>query len=41
LKKFNFFRAYSHFIQIEVVSKTEDNQKKWTGFIESKIRKLL
>ena len=40
-KKFNFFKAYSHFVQISIFSQSEEHHKKWTGFIESKIRKLL
>ena len=40
-KKFNFFKAFNHFIQIQILSNSEENHKKWTGFIESKIRKLL
>eukprot|EP00347_Sterkiella_histriomuscorum_P020501 403337557 len=40
-KKFNFFKSYVHFIQIQILSKSAEDHKKWTGFIESKIRKLL
>ena len=28
-KKFPFFRAYEHFVEIQVQSKNEDDNKKW------------
>jgi len=40
-KKFPFFRAYEHFIQISIYSKSEEHHKKWQGFAESKIKKFL
>lgn len=40
-KKFPFFRAYEHFIEIHVLSKNEDDHKKWLGFAETKVKKLL
>jgi len=40
-KKFNFFKAYTHFIQIWVLSKNEEVYKKWLGWVESKLRKLI
>lgn len=44
-KKFNFFQAYNHFVQIQILSKDDiegvNFSEKWTGYIESKIRKLL
>ena len=40
-KKFPFFKAYQHFIEYEVLSKTEDCHKAWSGFGESKIKALV
>jgi len=40
-KKFNFFGAYQHFIQITVLSVDGDHHKDWEGFVESKIRHFL
>lgn len=40
-KKFNFFKAYLHFIQIQILSESEEVHEKWLGYSESKIRKLL
>ena len=40
-KKFNFFGAYTHFIQLSVLSADSDTHNKWLGFSESKIRHLL
>lgn len=40
-KKFPFFKAYRHFIQIQILSKTEEYHQKWKGYVESKIRRLL
>ena len=40
-KKFNFFGAYTHFIQLSVLSVDADTHNKWLGFSESKIRHLL
>lgn len=33
-KKFPFFRAYEHFIEVQVLSKKEDDHKTWQGFCE-------
>lgn len=41
LKKFNFFKAFTHFIEIDVMAVSDDIQEKWAGFIESRLRKLL
>jgi len=40
-KKFSFFRAYEHFIQITILSTTSDVHEKYLGFAESKIKFLL
>ena len=40
-KKFPFFSAYSHFIQIQILSLNQDIHEKWKGYVESKIRGLL
>ena len=40
-KPFNFFQVYKHFIQIWILSNSSDNFKKWSGWIESKLRRLL
>jgi len=40
-KKFNFFLAHNHFIEIQTISATEALHKTWTGFVASKVRKLL
>lgn len=40
-KKFPFFKAYEHFIEIQVLSKTEADHGKWGGFCQSKIKNLL
>lgn len=40
-KKFPFFKAYQHFIQIQILSKSEADHQKWKGYAESKIRRLL
>ena len=40
-KKFSFFKAYQHFIQIQIKSATEEIHEKWKGYVESKIRRLL
>lgn len=40
-KRFNFFKAYTHFVQIWILSKTEDTFKRWSGWVESKLRKLI
>jgi len=40
-KKFPFFKAYEHFIEIQILSKQEEDLKKWQGFAESKIKNLL
>lgn len=34
-KKFPFFKAYHHFIQIQILSKNEDIHHKWKGFVEA------
>ena len=33
-KQFPFFRAYEHFIEIQVLSKSEEEHKMWYGFCE-------
>ena len=40
-KKFPFFRAYEHFIEIQVLAKKDEDHKKWQGFAESKFKKLI
>jgi poly(A) polymerase Pap1 len=40
-KKFPFFKAYQHFVQIQILSKNEQWHQKWKGYAESKIRRLL
>lgn len=40
-KKFNFFKTFNHFVQIQILSKSPADHEKWGGFIESKLRKLL
>lgn len=40
-KKFPFFKAYSHFIEINILSKNGDDHKKWQGFAEAKIKRLV
>ena len=37
-KKFHFFSAYQHFIQISAVAVDAEHHKDWEGFVESKIR---
>ena len=40
-KKFPFFKAYQHFIQIQILSKNQEIHEKWKGFCESKVKRLL
>ena len=40
-KKFPFFQAYEHFIEIQVMSKNEDDHKKWQGFSENKVKRFV
>ena len=40
-KKFPFFKAYLHFVQIQILSRDEETRRKWKGYAESKIRLLL
>ena len=40
-KKFPFFRAYEHFVEIQVMSKSEEHHKKWQGFCENKVKRML
>jgi poly(A) polymerase Pap1 len=40
-KKFCFFRAFEHFIQVSIISKTSEDHEKWAGFAKSKIKKLV
>lgn len=40
-KAFPFFKAYEHFIEIWVLAKKDEDHKKWQGFAESKIKRLL
>lgn len=40
-KKFPFFKAYEHFIEIQVLAKKDEDHKKWQGFAESKLKNLL
>lgn len=40
-KKFPFFKAYSHFIEVNILSKNGDDHKKWYGFAEAKIKRLV
>lgn len=40
-KKFPFFKAYQHFIRIQILSKNEEIHEKWKGFVESKLRRLV
>ena len=37
-KNFPFFRAYEHFVEIQVMSKNDEDHKKWQGFSENKVR---
>ena len=40
-KKFPFFRAYEHFIEIQVQSRNEDDHKAMVGFCETKVKHML
>lgn len=40
-KKFCFFKAFEHFIQISIISKNQEDHEKWAGFAKSKIKKLV
>lgn len=40
-KKFPFFRAYEHFIEVQVLSGDKDNHKTMVGFCENKIKRLV
>lgn len=40
-KKFPFFSAYNHFIQIQILSLNQEIHEKWKGYVESKVRRLL
>ena len=40
-KKFPFFRAYEHFIEVSVQSRNEDDHKAMVGFCETKIKHML
>ena len=40
-KNFPFFRAYEHFVEIQVMSKNDEDHKKWQGFSENKVKRLL
>ena len=40
-KKFPFFKAYEHFMEIQVLAKKDEDHKKWQGFAESKLKRLL
>ena len=37
-KPLPFFKAYEHFIEIQVLAKREEDHKKWQGFAESKLK---
>jgi poly(A) polymerase len=37
-KRFHFFSAYQHFIQVTALAVDADHHKDWEGFVESKIR---
>lgn len=39
--KFNIFNKYSAFLQIDILSKNENDFKKWFGYVESKLRILI
>lgn len=40
-KKFPFFKAYTNFVQIMILSNNEEINQKWKGYAETKIKKLL
>lgn len=40
-KKFPFFKAYQYFIEIQILSKTEDHHNRWKGRVESLVKQLL
>ena len=40
-KKFPFFKAYSHFIEIQILSKNKEAHGKWCGFVESKNKAMI
>eukprot|EP00355_Strombidium_rassoulzadegani_P004499 CAMPEP_0168616720 /NCGR_PEP_ID=MMETSP0449_2-20121227/5169_1 /TAXON_ID=1082188 /ORGANISM="Strombidium rassoulzadegani, Strain ras09" /LENGTH=384 /DNA_ID=CAMNT_0008657507 /DNA_START=204 /DNA_END=1358 /DNA_ORIENTATION=+ len=40
-KKFPFFKAYQYFIEVQILSATEDIHQKWKGRVESLIKQLL
>ena len=40
-KKFCFFRAFEHFIQVSILSFSLEEHDKWLGFAESKIKKII
>ena len=40
-KKFPFFKAYKHFIQIQILSENKEIHEKWSGFVESRLKFLL
>ena len=40
-KKFCFFRAFQHFIQVSILSAGLEEHDKWLGFAESKIKKIV
>ena len=38
---FNFFKAYRHFLQIDILSTNKSDHQKWSGQVESKLRHLI
>lgn len=40
-QKINIFKMYKGFIQVDILSSNQEDFKKWFGFIESKLRRLV
>ena len=40
-KKFPFFKAYEHFMEVQVLARNDDDHKKWQGFAEAMCLKRL
>lgn len=40
-EKIDFFKLYKGYVQIDIVSTNESDFKKWLGFVESKLKRLI
>ena len=40
-KRIRFFERYYHFLKIDILSNGEEAHLKWTGYVESQMRRLI